>query len=62
MKDAENGVKPTGGKVLAYFPLLFFSWEYYNTGSLIESTFNCIRDFAWPAAVVIAKCLNFSPH
>lgn len=26
-----------GTKVIAYSPLLFFAWEYYNSGSFIKS-------------------------
>ena len=36
------------------FPFLFIAWEYYNTGSFIHSCITCCRDFAWPAAVVVA--------
>ena len=38
----------------ACFPLIFLAWDYYNTGSFIHSCITCCRDFAWPAAVVVA--------
>ena len=43
-----------GKKVIAFSPLLFLAWDYYNTGSFIHSCITCCRDFAWPAAVVVA--------
>ena len=50
------------GKVLAASPMLFFAWDYYNSGSLVHSVITCVRDFMWPAAVVVAKSLNASPY
>ena len=38
----------------SFFPLIFLAWDYYNTGSFIHSCITCCRDFAWPAAVVVA--------
>ena len=55
-------VKDTGGKVLAFSPLIFLAWDYYNSGSMVHSVITCARDFFWPAAVVVAKSLNASPY
>jgi hypothetical protein len=49
-------------KGLAFFPLIFLAWEYYNSGSMVHSVITCARDFFWPAAVVVAKSLNASPY
>ena len=38
------------------------AWDYYNTGSFIHSCITCCRDFAWPAAVVVAQAMNASPY
>ena len=46
----------------AFFPLIFLAWDYYNSGSLVHSVITCVRDFMWPAAVVVAKSLNASPY
>ena len=45
-----------------FFPLIFLAWDYYNTGSFIQSTITCGRDFLWPAMVVAAKSFNASPY
>ena len=37
-----------------FFPFLFLAWDFYNTGNLINSVITCVRDFMWPAAVVVA--------
>ena len=55
-------VKDTGSKVLAFSPLIFLAWDYYNSGSFVHSVITCVRDFMWPAAVVVAKSLNASPY
>ena len=55
-------IKKYAGKTLAYFPLIFLAWDYYNSGSLVHSVITCVRDFMWPAAVVVAKSLNASPY
>ena len=49
-------------RVMAFSPLLFLAWDYYNTGSFIHSCITCCRDFAWPAAVVVAQAMNASPY
>jgi len=40
-ESLKNGAKKVAGtvgtKVIAYSPLLFFAWEYYNSGSFIKS-------------------------
>ena len=46
----------------SFFPLIFLAWDYYNTGSFIQSTITCGRDFLWPAMVVAAKSFNASPY
>ena len=46
----------------SFMPFLFIAWDFYNTGSLIESFVISCRDFAWPAAVVVAKSFNASPY
>ena len=61
-KKDEKKVVKTGGKVSAFFPLIFLAWDYYNTGSFIHSCITCCRDFLWPAAVVVAKYCNASPY
>ena len=61
-KYAEKAAKKTSDKTLAYFPLIFLAWDYYNTGSFIHSCITCCRDFLWPAAVVVAKYCNASPY
>ena len=47
---------------MAFFPIVFLAWDYYNTGSFIHSCITCCRDFLWPAAVVVAKAMNASPY
>ena len=47
---------------MAFSPMLFFAWDYYNSGSFVHSVITCARDFFWPAAVVVAKSLNASPY
>jgi len=39
---------------MAFFPLAFVAWEYYNTGSLITSCFHIAKDFLWPVSVAAA--------
>jgi len=46
----------------AAFPLLFVGWEYYCTGSFMESVTTVCRDFMWPGAVAAASYLNASPY
>ena len=48
--------------VIAFCPLIFLAWDYYNSGSMVHSVITCARDFFWPAAVVVAKSLNASPY
>ena len=55
-------IKKYAGKTLAYFPLIFLAWDYYNSGSMVHSVITCVRDFMWPMAVVAAKSLNASPY
>jgi len=47
---------------MAFFPLIFLAWDYYNSGSMVHSVITCVRDFMWPMAVVAAKSLNASPY
>ena len=47
---------------MAFFPLAFVAWEYYNTGSLISSCVTIAKDFLWPVSVTAASCLNASPY
>ena len=51
-----------GGAAMAFFPLIFLAWDYYNSGSFVHSCITCCRDFLWPAAVVVAKAMNASPY
>ena len=59
VKDATKSV---AGKALAFSPMIFLAWDYYNTGSFIHSCVTCCRDFMWPAAVVVAGYMNASPY
>ena len=54
--------KDVGHTVVAYFPLAFLAWDYYNTGDLLESCVTIARDFLWPAAVAAASFMNASPY
>ena len=58
----KEGLKKVGDKTLAFSPLLFLAWDYYNSGSFVHSCITCCRDFLWPAAVVVAKAMNASPY
>ena len=49
-------------KTMAFSPLIFLAWDYYNSGSFMHSVVTCCRDFLWPAGVVIAKSMNASPY
>jgi len=55
-------IKYVGEKFFSFSPLLFLTWEYFNTGSLMTSVITCCRDFMWPAAVVTATYMNASPY
>ena len=55
-------IKHAGQKFIAFSPVAFLAWDYYNTGSFIQSTITCGRDFLWPAMVVAAKSFNASPY
>ena len=61
-KDVGSTLGKGAGKILAFSPLIFLAWDYYNSGSLVHSVITCVRDFMWPAAVVVAKSLNASPY
>ena len=53
---------PVVEKILAFSPLIFLAWDYYNSGSFVHSVITCVRDFMWPGMVVVAKSLNASPY
>ena len=61
-KKVGSKVGPAAETLLAFSPLIFLAWDYYNSGSLVHSVITCVRDFMWPAAVVVAKSLNASPY
>ena len=61
-KTPHKVVKAAETTTLGFFPLIFLAWDYYNTGSFIQSTITCGRDFLWPAMVVAAKSFNASPY
>ncbi len=54
--------KGASTKALAFSPLLFISWDYYNSGSLMHTIMTTCRDFLWPIAAVAGKAMNFSPY
>jgi len=55
-------VTKVAGKTLAFSPLLFISWEFFNSENLFSSLITCTKDFLWPCAAIIAKCFNASPY
>jgi len=54
--------KGAGTKALAFSPLLFIGWDYYNSGSLVHTMITSCRDFLWPIAAIAGKAMNFSPY
>jgi hypothetical protein len=49
-------------KDFCFSPFLFIAWDFYRTGSLVNSIITCCRDFMWPVAAITAKSLNASPY